>query len=70
MSTKGVRIGTGFESPFETQAQAGSYDRWFRAKVQQALDDPRPGLPHDEAMAKLDAMLVCIQDKNTHSSPL
>jgi hypothetical protein len=25
-------------------------DRWFRAKVQEALDDPRPAIPHDEAM--------------------
>lgn len=38
-------------SEFETQEQADSYDRWFRAKVQAALDDPRPGIPHDEAMS-------------------
>lgn len=44
-------------SEFETQEQADSYDRWFRAKVQAALDDPRPGIPHDDAMAKLEAML-------------
>ncbi|PVZ81189.1 stability determinant [Serratia sp. S1B] len=44
-------------SEFETQEQADSYDRWFRAKVQAALDDPRPGIPHDEAMAKLDKLL-------------
>ncbi|AXF77502.1 stability determinant [Erwinia tracheiphila] len=44
-------------SEFETQEQADSYDRWFRAKVQVALDDPRPGIPHDDAMAKLEAML-------------
>jgi len=23
------------------------YDAWFRAKVQEALDDPRPGIPGD-----------------------
>ena len=23
------------------------YDAWFRAKVQEALDDPRPGIPSD-----------------------
>lgn len=44
-------------SEFETQEQADSYDRWFRTKVQAALDDPRPGIPHDDAMAKLEAML-------------
>ena len=26
-----------------------AYDTWFRAKVQEALDDPRPGIPHEEA---------------------
>jgi len=44
-------------SEFETEEQAVNYDRWFRAKVQEALDDPRPGLPHDAAMARVDAML-------------
>lgn len=44
-------------SEFETQEQADSYEHWFRAKVQAALDDPRPGIPHDEAMAMLDRRL-------------
>ncbi|MBZ9783424.1 stability determinant [Pseudomonas sp. REP124] len=44
-------------SEFETQEQAASYDRWFRAKVQASLDDPRPSIPHDEAMAMLAQML-------------
>lgn len=26
-------------SEFETEEQAASYDRWFRAKVQASLDD-------------------------------
>lgn len=42
---------------FETQEQADRYDRWFRAKVQEALDDPRPGIPHDEAMARVDRLV-------------
>ena len=36
-------------SEFETEEQAASYDRWFRAKVQAAIDDPRPALSHEEA---------------------
>ena len=28
-----------------------AHDAWFRAKVQQALDDPRPAIPHDEVKA-------------------
>jgi hypothetical protein len=26
------------------------HDAWFRAEVQKALDDPRPGIPHEEVM--------------------
>lgn len=40
-------------SEFSTEEQASSYDRWFRAKVQASLDDPRPSIPHDEAMARI-----------------
>ena len=40
-------------SEFETQEQADSYDKWFRAKVQAALADKRPDVPHDEAMARI-----------------
>jgi DNA-damage-inducible protein J len=28
-----------------------AYDEWFRAKVQQALDDPRPRVSNEEAKA-------------------
>ncbi len=28
---------------------AAAYDAWFRAQVQQAIDDPRPGIPADAA---------------------
>lgn len=44
-------------SEFETQEQAESYDRWFRAKVQEALDSEKPALPHAEAMAKLNRLI-------------
>jgi len=29
------------------------YDAWFRAQVQEALDDDSPGIPHEEAMQYL-----------------
>lgn len=44
-------------SEFETEEQATSYDRWFRAKVQEAIDSRKPCLPHDEAMARVDRLL-------------
>lgn len=34
-----------------------SYDTWFRQKVQEALDDTRPTIPHAEVMAGIDALL-------------
>jgi len=40
-------------SEFETEEEAEAYDTWFRAKVEAALADPRPGIPHDEAMARI-----------------
>ena len=44
-------------SEFETQEQADSYKRWFRERVQASLADPRPGIPHDEVMAEMDALI-------------
>ncbi|WP_374407617.1 stability determinant [Pelagerythrobacter sp.] len=44
-------------SEFETEEEAAAYDRWFRAKVAASLADPRPPVPHDEAMARIQAHL-------------
>lgn len=44
-------------SEFETQEQAESYDRWFRARVEAALKNDRPRIPHDEAMARVVATI-------------
>lgn len=48
-------------SEFETQEQADSYDRWFRAKVKASLDDPRPGVPHDQVMAEMDEIIAAAE---------
>lgn len=54
-------------SEFDTEEQAASYDRWLRAKVQAALDDPRPSVPHDEAMARVRATIDAAKRK--HPTP-
>ncbi|WP_233253506.1 type II toxin-antitoxin system RelB/DinJ family antitoxin [Paracoccus binzhouensis] len=36
--------------PAGLTADPDAYDAWFRAKVQEALDDPRPTTPHAKAM--------------------
>lgn len=51
-------------SEFETQEQADSYDLWFRRKVQEAIDDPRPGVPHDEVMGKMDDLIAALESKH------
>lgn len=40
-------------SEFETQEQAESYESWFQAKVQQAIDSKKPRIPHDQVMADM-----------------
>ncbi|MDY6840175.1 MAG: stability determinant [Pseudomonadota bacterium] len=44
-------------SEFETEEQAVSHDRWFREKVASSLAKPGPGTPHDEVMARMDAVI-------------
>jgi predicted transcriptional regulator len=34
----------------QRQREAREHDTWFRAEVQRALDDSRPGIPHDAVM--------------------
>lgn len=45
------------ESEFASTEEAEAYDVWFRAKVQEALDDPGPGIPHDQVMAEMQAII-------------
>ena len=51
-------------SEFETQEQADSYQRWFRERVEASLADPRSGIPHDEVMAEMDALINDIEDQH------
>ena len=37
--------------PFSLAANAPEHDAWFRAKVREALDDPRPAIPHEQVEA-------------------
>lgn len=52
-------------SEFETQEQADHYNRWFRAKVQASLDSPGKGLPHDQVMAKADAIIANMEKRRS-----
>jgi len=45
------------ESEFETTEQAEAYDAWFRAKIEARLASNAPGVPHDEVMARMQAII-------------
>jgi hypothetical protein len=51
------------ESEFATVEEAEAYDRWFRAKVQASLDDPRPSIPHDQVMADMEAIIRAAEQR-------
>jgi hypothetical protein len=34
--------------------EAAAYNDWLAAEIQEAIDDPRPSLPHDDVMARLE----------------
>jgi hypothetical protein len=37
--------------------EAAAYVKWLKAEIQQAIDDPSPTVPHDEAMRQIRAAL-------------
>ena len=43
--------------PVGLTADPEAYDAWFRAKVQEALTDTRPTVPHRQAMDKIQAQI-------------
>ena len=45
------------ESEFASTEEAEAYDVWFRAKVARSLANPGPGIPHDEVMARMKAII-------------
>lgn len=49
--------------PIELTVDEAAYDAWFRKKVQEALDDPRPGIPHEEVKAHFAARRAAARAK-------
>lgn len=49
-------------------AEAESYDAWFRAKVEKSIADPTPAMPHNEAMAFVDKELKRRNDERLAES--
>ena len=38
--------------------EAAAYNEWLAAEIQESIDDPRPSIPHDEVMARMDARIA------------
>ncbi len=38
--------------------EAVAYNQWLASEIQEAIDDPRPSVPHDEVMARMDARIA------------
>ena len=50
-------------SEFETDDHAKNYDRWFTAKVREAMSSAKPRIAHDEAMVRVDTLLAMKRSK-------
>ena len=44
-------------SKFTINEKVEGYERWFCAKVRVSLADLRPGVPHNQVMAEMDAII-------------
>ena len=44
-------------SEFETQELADSYEAWLLQKLERAENSVKPNIPHDQVMAKMNALL-------------
>ncbi|MCG8381739.1 MAG: type II toxin-antitoxin system RelB/DinJ family antitoxin [Gammaproteobacteria bacterium] len=49
--------------PVGLTADPAAYDVWFRAKVQEALADTKPAVPHDQVMDDVQALI----DRKRHA---
>lgn len=58
---------TPIESEFESSEDEDAYDRWFRAKVEASLADPRPPVPHATVMEELDRIIETAERRSRES---
>lgn len=45
-------------SEFGSEEEEQAYLLWLEAKVAKSLADPRPSVPHDQVMAKIDRIIA------------
>lgn len=52
-------------SEFATSEEEEAYDKWFRAEVEAAMAETGPGIPHEQVMAEMQAII----DKHKNARP-
>ena len=52
-----TRVATEGGLPAGLTADPDAYDAWFRAKVEEALHDPRPAKPHAQVTQEAQALI-------------
>lgn len=50
-------------SVFETEEEQRNYDKWAEKKLAASAKDTSEGLPHDEFMARIEAIIVKAESK-------
>lgn len=45
-------------SVFDTESEQQAYDQWASEQLAESARDKSPGMPHDEFMAKIEAIIV------------
>lgn len=55
---------TPIESEFPTTEDATAHDAWFRAKVERAMASTEPGIPHDQVMAEMQAIIARARNRD------
>ncbi|ECY1471838.1 antitoxin [Salmonella enterica] len=47
----------------QCEQHSDAYSRWLAAKIQAAIDDPRPSISHEEVMAELNATIAGLKER-------
>jgi len=50
-------------SGFDTAEQEASHTAWLRSEIAKSIADPRPSIPHDEAMARIRHTIQALKSK-------
>lgn len=49
--------------------EAAAYDKWLQVEIQDAIDDPRPNVAHDDVMRRMDERIAAIKARKAGNAP-